>query len=266
MKQNESPTTIFIISIAIIILLIILHIFGILKPVEGIIVKIFSPFQKYTYSIGNRFSGTIRFFTSIKDLKKENKKLNEKVNKLTFESSKLIFLKKENKQLREQLGLVKKEEFNLAAVNIIGQDPNNLVQFINIDKGSKDKIKENQPVIVSNNFLIGKITEVTPASSKVILITDSHNKVNAQIQEADANGIVKGEHGLGLIMEMIPQNKIIKRGDKVITSGIGNEFPVGLYIGQVEEINTTDNELFQKARISPSIDFKTLKVAFVIID
>ncbi len=270
MKQfgpgSNSPTTIFIISISIVILLIILHIFGILGPVEGAVVRVFSPFQKYFYATGSKFSGSLRFFSSIKNLKKENKELYDKVSSLTFENSKLERLEKENQQLRDQLGLIKKEEFNLVAANIIGQDPNNLIQFINIDKGSNNKIEENQPVIIANNFLIGKITEVTPTSSKIILITDSYSKINAQIQEAEANGIVKGEHGLGLMMEMIPQDKIIKRNDKVITSGISSDFPIGLYIGEVEEVNTADNELFQKARIKSSVDFKGLRVVFIIID
>lgn len=265
-NKSESSTTLFIVSGAIIVLLIILHVFKILSPIENVFIRIFSPIQKYVYLSGNRFSGSIKFFTSIKDLRKENKELNEKVNKLTFENSKLIRLEKENKDLISQLGLLKKEEFNLVAANVIGQDPNNLIQFINIDKGSSDGIKNNQPVIIANNFLIGRVSEVQSHSAKVILITDARSKVNAQIQGADANGIVKGEHNLGLMMEMIPQDKIIQRGDKVVTSGVGGDMPVGLYIGEVEEVKTTDNELFQTARIKTQADFKSLKIIFVILE
>lgn len=265
-NKNESSTTLFIVSGAIIVLLIILHVFKILSPIENIVIRIFSPIQKYVYLSGNRFSGSLKFFTSIKDLRKENKDLIEKVNKLTFENSELVRLQSENKDLRTQLGLLKKEEFKLVASNIIGQDPNNLIQFINIDKGSSDGIKDNQPVIIANNFLIGKVSEVQSHSAKVILITDARSKVNAQIQGADANGIVKGEHNLGLMMEMIPQDKIIQRGDKVVTSGVGGDMPVGLYIGEVEEVKTTDNELFQTARIKTQADFKSLKVIFIILE
>ncbi len=265
-NKPESSTALFIVSGAIIVLLIILHVFKILSPIENVVIRIFSPFQKYIYLSGNRFSGSIKFFTSIKDLRKENKELNEKVNKLTFENSKLERLEKENKDLRTQLVLFKKEEFNLVTADVIGQDPNNLIQFININKGSADSIKENQPAIIANNFLIGKVSEVSSHSAKVILITDARSKINAQIQGADANGIIKGEHNLGLIMDMIPQDKIIKRGDKVITSGVGGDMPVGLYIGEVEEVKTTDNELFQTARIKTQADFKNLKIIFIILD
>lgn len=265
-RKTNSSTTLFIVSGAIIILLIILHIFKILRPVENLAIRIFSPFQKYVYLSGNRFSGSFRFFSSIKNLSKENKELKEKNNQLIYESSKAERLEKENKELREQLNLFKKEEFNLVAANVIGQDPNNLIQFINIDKGSADGLKINQPVIIANNFLIGKISEASSHSAKVILITDSRSKINAQIQGADANGIIKGEHNLGLIMEMIPQDKIIKRGDKVVTSGVGGDMPVGLYIGEVEEVKTTDNELFQTARIKTQADFKNLRVVFAIVD
>lgn len=107
-NKSESSTTLFIVSGAIIVLLIILHVFKILSPIENVFIRIFSPIQKYVYLSGNRFSGSIKFFTSIKDLRKENKELNEKVNKLTFENSKLIRLEKENKDLISQLGLLKK--------------------------------------------------------------------------------------------------------------------------------------------------------------
>lgn len=266
LKKQNSSSTIFIITTAIIILLIILHIFKILRPIEDLTIRIFSPFQKYISLSGSRFAGSLKFITSIRDLRKENKALKDRVSELIFASTKLERLEKENKELREQLGLLQKGEFKLVAANVIGQDPNNLIQFINIDKGSSDNIKENQPVIIAHNFLVGRISEVLSHSAKVILITDAKSKINSQIQGADASGIVKGEHNLCLMMEMIPQDKILKRGDKVITSGVGGDMPVGLYVGEVEEIKATDNELFQEARIKTDVDFKDLQVVFVIVE
>jgi rod shape-determining protein MreC len=69
-----------------------------------------------------------------------------------------------------------------------------------------------------------------------------------------------------MIMDMIPQNKVVKKGDLVATSGLGQEFPRGLLIGEVEEIDNSDNTLFQKARVKPLVNFQDLRIVFVILN
>ncbi|HHY14274.1 MAG TPA: rod shape-determining protein MreC, partial [Thermoanaerobacterales bacterium] len=54
-------------------------------------------------------------------------------------------------------------------------------------------------------------------------------------------------------------------GDLVISSGLGEIFPKGLVIGEVEEIEQQENELLKIAIIKPEVDFQRLEEVFIII-
>lgn len=180
---------------------------------------------------------------------------------LLAEIAKLKEIERENQILREQLGLEEKEDWQLISASIIGRN-----QVLVIDKGEKQGIKPGQPVIAQGGLLIGQIIETFPISSKVLLITNPQSEINALAQVTRAQGIVKGEYGLGLKMEMIPQDKEIHLGDIVITSGLDGQFPKGLIIGTIETINRLDNQIFQKAILQPTFSFRDLETVFVILE
>lgn len=158
--------------------------------------------------------------------------------------------KRENILLRQQLDLKLRQNFKLILASVIGTGQAFLI----------DKNIENKPVII-NNILIGR----TENHGKVKLITDPQSKVAALIQETRMKGIVHGEHGLGLIMLLAPQEEVAK-GQTVVTSGLNQEFPLGLVIGQIIDIQKNDNQTSQKARIQPFFNPKDLEKVFIITD
>ena len=264
MKFSRS-TQIFIL---IVIVLILVSIIWPQNPITGTIKSggtyIINPIKK---TIGNGAGGIKDFWGNIRDIRKLaniNKDLEKENRKLFLESSRLGELEHENKILRAQLGFVQDHpEFDLVAAEVIGRDPNNFLQFMTINKGSNDGVKKEMPV-VAEGFLVGKISEVESKSSKVFLITNPSSIVNALVEESRATGIVKGELGYSLIIESISQEAKVKSGDTVITSGLGGTFPKGLVIGQINQIEEREAEVFKKAQIAPMIDFSSLEVVFVI--
>ena len=122
----------------------------------------------------------------------------------------------------------------------------------------------NQPGVVAPGLLVGKITKLYPNSSEVTLITDPSIVINAEVVDSGARGLVRGEHGLGLSLDLVTQNELIKTGDEVITSGLSDDFPRGLLIGEVSGIRSSPTDLFQKAFISSAADLRSLRFLFVI--
>jgi rod shape-determining protein MreC len=213
--------------------------------------------------MGSGVSNAFSFVNSIRDLTSENSELQSKLEKSLVDKARIEELEKENNELREQLSYKKKSSFELISGIILSKDPNNLSRTININKGSRDNVEKDDYVIISEGILVGQIEEVYDNYSKVLLITDIYSRVKARIQDSDTDGIVSGEHGLGLFMDLIPQNKVVKRGDMVVTYDPEMELP-GLLIGEIEEVTNADNELFQKARIKSPVDFKELTYIFVL--
>jgi rod shape-determining protein MreC len=65
-------------------------------------------------------------------------------------------------------------------------------------------------------------------------------------------------------MERIPQDATLNPGDIVLTSGLGGNFPDKLVIGQVTEVVKRDQDMFQTARIRPTVDFGKLETMLII--
>jgi len=251
-------------ALFIFLLLIFLNPYNFFSPFRSIANTFFLPFQKVFYTISIAVSGTGEFLGSIGQLKNENAKLLQENQHLLAENSKLLDMQNENVVLREQLKLLPRDKYDLIAASIVSQDPHGMGNWIEIDKGGDDGIVSGMPVIVSKGVLIGRIKDVGPNSSQIMLITNSKSTINVMTLQNSTRGIVKGEYGLGIIFDMILQTDNISVSDDVVTSGIGGEMPRGLYVGSVREIHPSNDQLFQQAVVTSPLQVSKLQTVFII--
>ncbi|EKE18453.1 MAG: hypothetical protein ACD_9C00333G0001 [uncultured bacterium] len=249
---------------SLLIVIIFINPVNIASPFRAAVTSVILPFQKVFYSFSYGYVNIRDFLGSIGQLKDENEKLIKEKQELLAKNAMLSEMENENRILREQLNLVPRERFEMLAANIVSQDPNGMGNWIEIDRGSNDGISEGMSVIVSRGILLGKIQEVSAKSSKILLLTNSKSAVNVMTSKNGTKGIVKGEYGLGIIFDMVLQTDSIQIGDDVVTSGIGGEFPRGLFIGVIQEIHNSDDNLFQQAVISSPVQVPKLQMVFVI--
>jgi len=234
------------------------------SPLRNFFLTAAHPFQKIFYILSKKTGDTMEFLGSISNLHAENERLIKENSSLISEISNLRQEKKENENLREQLGLIPKKKFDLEAAYVIGQDPQKFGSWLIIDKGTSSGIEAGMPVIVFQGIIIGRISEAYLTSSKIELLTNSLSSINASDSETNSRGIVRGEFGLGVLLDMVAQTDVLNVGDEVVTSGLGSDVPKGLLIGKIQEIKTTQDKLFQQALIVPSVRYSNLETVFVI--
>ncbi len=254
----------FLIVAAVSLAIIFLNPQRIFNPVRRILVEVAYPFQKIFYLGSQTISKSFAVLGSIGDLKTENENLLKENNTLAFKVAESENEKKENAMLRDQLNLAPRKKFDLVASFVIGQDPQRLGSWIMIDKGETSGIRPGMPVIAYEGIIVGKVEEAYRNSSKVSLLTDSESAANANDMETGARGILKGEYGLGIILDMVTQTEILNVGDTIMTSGLGGDLPKGLLIGKIREIKITSDKLFQQAIVSPRVKYTDLESVFVI--
>ncbi len=119
------------------------------------------------------------------------------------------------------------------------------------------------PVIVPPG-LIGRLTDVSWHSSKVLLLIDENSNVDVLIQRTRVQGIVRGAGSRGCMVRYISKIQDVKEGDMVVTSGMSNIFPKGLLIGKVSHVDRMDVGLFLQIRVAPFVDFTTLEEVLVL--
>jgi len=236
------------------------------KEVKGFFYLISSPIQRILWRAGDGVSDFFKTISEIKNLKKENEELRFRNQELISQIAQLIELEKENKLLREALEIGLEKEFKLSLAEVISKDISQ--DSILINKGSKDGVTNNLPVIGQQKTLVGKISEVYENFSRVILIFNKESSFDAKISDSenDISGVIKGKGNLQLFLDLVPWGKEIKEGDFVITSSLGGIFPRGLLVGQIGKVLRNDIEPFQQAKIRPAFDIKKLETVFIISD
>ncbi|MDP4162434.1 MAG: rod shape-determining protein MreC [Bacillota bacterium] len=211
-------------------------------------------------------------FQNLEDLQNtyhENKELKTRVEQIVNLEKQVQLLDKDNKELRVILD--KKEtlrDFKPLQATVIGRNPDLWQEMMIIDKGKTNGIKKNMAVIGSNGSLLGKIKYVNQFSSTVQLLSsaDPKNQVSAIIQgDKNVFGLVDGyDKEKRLLVKRIPSDAIIKKGQLVITSGLGEVFPQGLLIGKVEEVQSDQYGLTQTAYVKPGADFYDIENVMVV--
>ena len=75
--------------------------------------------------------------------------------------------------------------------------------------------------------------------------------------EQEVFGFIEGydEKRKELVMKRIDSSFEVKKGQKVISSGLGGIFPKGILIGEVTEVTTDDYGLTKLAYVKPAADF-----------
>lgn len=111
-------------------------------------------------------------------------------------------------------------------------------QFLLVDAGSQAGVKVDM-IASSNNCLVGKVTEVYPYYSKILVITDTESKVAAFCVDTGTQGILSGQRNGLITLEYVDHRDIITEGDTVLSSGLGGLFPRGFSLGTVTEVHTT---------------------------
>jgi rod shape-determining protein MreC len=212
------------------------------------------------------------FFENLQDLQntyQENKELKSRMEDLVSLEAQVQELKKDNEELRDILGEEETlRDYEPLQATVIGRNPDRWHEMIIIDKGKINGIKKNMAVVTAHG-LIGKVKNVNQFSSTVQLLSamDPKNRISAIIQgDTNVFGLVEGfdKEKKALLVKTIPSGVEIKKGQNVITSGLGGVFPQGLQIGTVIEVKPDQFGLNQTALVKPGADFYDLENIIVI--
>lgn len=260
--SKKTNFNIFFIAFAALLVLVFVF-YAWMAPIKNFVFSAASPLMNISEKSGAKLASAVNFLFTLKDLSVANSRLQRENQDLRNQVSSLFEASRENEFLRTRLNLGQASQSKAVLANVIGYN-NQLGQYILINKGQNDGLAQDMAVVDANNFLIGKITEAGSGWAKVTLISDSNSLVNALTQDSRIEGMVKGSHGIGISMEMVPIDQKINNGEAVLTSGLNDSIPKGLVIGHISEVILKENDIFQSAKIQPAAGLKQIENVFVI--
>ncbi len=251
--------------ILVILSIISAHYLGWLLRVEDVLRLIINPGSEIVYNWGIDFDNEKQFISNPEKLYEVYKLKEEEILSLQTARSENILLKDENYELRNQLNFFIQNKLRHIGADVIGKNIEPLTNTILINRGFEHGVRVGDPVVVGVGALIGRVTRIEQKSSVVRLLKDQRSGVAGTVLNKDRSiGIIEGGYGLSVRMNFIPQNEEIKNGDIIITSGLEDQVPRGLLIGNISAIEKELYQPFQKAVINPAVDLDRITVVSVI--
>jgi rod shape-determining protein MreC len=250
------------------LLLLALQLTGQLRGVQSTITQITSPAQLGATSVTGSAAELVSFVLQLGTLSQRAAELEQINGSLQSELFRLTEVERENGELRRFLQFAQ-ERPGLAlrgaqiVGRVIGQESTNFLDFILLDLGQIHGIEVGMPV-VTDQGLVGRVSQVNNSVCKVLLITDVNSAINALLQQSRLPGVIRGTARGDLIMDFIPQGVKFEVGEIVLTSGLGGRFPANIPIGRVIEIRQRDIDIVQQAVVQPLVDFNSLELAAVV--
>lgn len=239
-------------------LFIILNVFSL--GIRSAFFRFTLPLQSFFWEKGTGFSNFLDGIVQGGRFKKENVLLQERIEVLQVKLAEFGTLQRENESLRNALDIGLLQEFKLLGANVVGKEISRDVIFI--DRGSADGIAKGMAVITPSRVVAGQVIETYEHSSKVRLLSDTESSFEASVR--DMVGVVRGMGRSQILLDLIPQDKDIQKGDVVVTSHLGSVFSPNLPIGEIQEVGKNDAGTFQQASVRLFFDMSRDSLLFVI--
>ncbi len=228
---------------------------------------VLNPFINAQKWLSDRYIAVYELITLPEDmtsLRQKNTELESEVASLETQVIQLQQQLKEAEVLYALLDFARAEPADIyVAAAIIGVDPSPFLHYVIIDHGSDDGLRHGMPVI-SEKGLVGRIDAVTANAARVQLITDPSSVVNITIQPSETDSTLVGSTTGDITVEMISQEIDIQKGNLILTSGLGGNYPSDIVVGQVINIRKRETDLFQTASVQPAVDFSSLRAVLII--
>lgn len=222
-----------------------------LKPIRQQLNFLAVPFYQATdipRRIGEWSNGA---FASESDLRAENERLKIEVLIYQRKQQQMAALAAENVRLRQLLNGKDMLQDKVLIAELIGVSPNPLSHVVMINRGSREGVYEGQPVLDAFG-LMGQIVEVDEDTSRVLLISDSTHAIPVQVNRNGARAIAEGTGDLNqLSLRHVSINADIREGDILVSSGLGERFPVGYPVAEVTQVVRNSGQAFARVIARP---------------
>lgn len=231
---------------------------SIARGLSYVTLGIFRPVLSTGGSIGGKFGSLGAYFSSKNSLSRENMDLKARLEADRADRTNYDSIIAENADLKDILGR-KSVEVEMTLAAILAKPNQSLYDTLLIDIGAEAGIQAGDRVFAKGNLPIGRVAEVYPKSSKVILFSSSGERTQVIIspQAGQAGGNIFTElvgRGGGNFEIVLPRDIVLWKGDQAVLPGI-----TPYVVGIVETIISDPRDSSQKALLVAPVNIQALK-------
>ena len=232
---------------------------------------VLTPFQKVTSALSGGIGSVWEKYTSIDDVMDRNEQLEAENAELRQQMVDYDRIKAENDAYKALARIQDtNSEASYVSAFVIGRDPLDEFGGFTLDQGSTDGVAVNDAIISDRGYLLGVVVEVDATSCKVMTILHPSFNAAGVISRTRENGIITGSADYAAdgqcVLTNLDRATEARKGDQVITTGLGGVFPANLLVGTVQEVVPEQSGKSSSAVILPGADPRTVKHVFIVTE
>ena len=232
---------------------------------------VLTPLQKVTSALSGGAASVWEKYTSIDDVMDRNEQLEAENAELRQQMVDYDRIKAENDAYKALARIQDtNSEASYVSAFVIGRDPLDEFGGFTLDQGSTDGVAVNDAIISDRGYLLGVVVEVDATSCKVMTILHPSFNAAGVISRTRENGIITGSADYAAdgqcVLTNLDRATEARKGDQVITTGLGGMFPANLLVGTVQEVVPEQSGKSSSAVILPGADPRTVKHVFIITE
>ena len=232
---------------------------------------VLTPLQKVTSALSGGAASVWEKYTSIDDVMDRNEQLEAENAELRQQMVDYDRIKAENDAYKALARIQDtNSEASYVSAFVIGRDPLDEFGGFTLDQGSTNGVAVNDAIISDRGYLLGVVVEVDATSCKVMTILHPSFNAAGVISRTRENGIITGSADYAAdgqcVLTNLDRTTEARKGDQVITTGLGGVFPANLLVGTVQEVVPEQSGKSSSAVILPGADPRTVKHVFIITE
>jgi len=239
---------------------------GVLHDAQSYGASALRPFEVAATRVARPFRDGYNYVSSLTTAKSELAKYKKMARAYRAEALRNAAAVQENDNLqallRYESGPRYPQDFRAVNAAVVSFPSGPFAEQLVIDAGTNEGIHLNTPV-VSADGLVGRVTNPGRSTSVVTLLTDPDSAVSARDLKTHVSGLIRYGQGGTLILDRVPKNQVVNKGDWIVTRGTvdrkyPDEYPYGIPIGRVISVGTSDIASFLTVQVQPLAQFDSL--------
>ncbi len=155
--------------------------------------------------------------------------------------------------------------YPLVPARVVSQTNANVDNYLTLNVGIADGVEPGLGIVAAGG-VVGRIKAVTAHYATATTLLHSKTTVSAKLRRDGTVGSLRwpGDDPTHALLDYIPRQNRLARGDTVVTSGYNAIFPDGLFIGIVDGFRKEADKNFWTVRVRLGVDFNRLTHVYVV--
>lgn len=158
-----------------------------------------------------------------------------------------------------------RENFTFGTAKVINNSLNRVNNLITIDKGSNDGVTTEMGVF-NEQGVVGIVCQTSDNFAIVQPLLNSKSMISCRVNGSNSFCTLKWD-GTGLqhsYLIDLPRYALFEQGDMVVTSGFSSIFPANIPVGEIQNLEDSDDGMFYRAKVKLFVDFSSVDNLFIV--